>query len=238
MVYVIVGPPRSGTSALAAVLAEQKIQMFMASDPSTVDSPGGNREDNLGRLLNNYLMTTFADRRHRADWDDPSYVPGAPAEAVRKIRAYSLLRSRHAGGPWGFKDPRLCFLIEPWSDALSGTEVTWLFIERQDREATIASLIRMLPWRLRTSEPAAIRGLVRAWANSFHLASELGFRRTGLVPLRFCYEQLLTQQGQQDLITKLGFDSPITKIDRSLNREGRRRTRTSTEPRPSAVASR
>lgn len=43
------------------------------------------------------------------------------------------------------KDPRMSFLIEPWSLATQEHSVNWIYIRRENREASISSLIKMLP---------------------------------------------------------------------------------------------
>ena len=223
-VYVVVGAPRSGTSALAMILREQGIPMYFGADAPDDDSPSGNHEDNLVRMLNNELMGAngLGDRR---DWDNPHYPEPAEPRQLRLIRAYATARLRHAGGgTWGVKDPRLCFLVEPWKRATEGLPVRWIHIRRENRDASIRSLVRMLPPRLRhTGDPDTVYRLASNWLESYHLASELGFHRAAIDPYRTTYEALLRGDGRAALARHCGFTRPITCVEPRLNRQGRPR---------------
>lgn len=222
-IYCIIGAPRSGTSALALIFREQGIPMYFGADAPDMDSPSGNQEDNLARRLNNRLMgaNALGDLR---DWDNPHYPPAVDPAGVRLIRAYVDARRRHArGGAWGVKDPRLCYLIESWRRATQDLPVIWIHIRREDREASIRSLVRMLPTRLRhAGDPGSLYRLASNWLEAYHLASELGFHRTGLDPHRITYESLLSREGCDALAARFGFARPITCIEPRLNRQGRR----------------
>jgi hypothetical protein len=223
--FVIVGPPRSGTSALAWALRDQGVSMAVGTDAPDIDSPTGNQEDNLARTIHNQLMgRSGAGLRH--DWDHPRYVSGAPPAGVRLLQAYVRSRQRTAGGPWGVKDPRLCFLIEPWHAATSGQRVHWLHIQREDRHATVCSLLRMLPEPLRSQgDRRVLYRLVSNWAESFHLACELGFARTGIDPFAITYEELLTTAGQSRLSRAFGFTGAMPHVQPAFNRQHRRARR-------------
>lgn len=219
--YFIVGAPRSGTSALALVLKEQGIPMYFCADAPDLDSPSGNQEDNLARLINNTLMAGGSGGR-RCDWDRPCYVRTAKPPAERLLRSYISSRGRSAGGgSWGMKDPRLCFTLEPWHAATRDLPVRWIHIRREEREASVRSLIRMLPAKIRLSQDSeAVDRLASSWLESYLVASELGFERTGIEPLRVTYESLLTPQGREALRRELQFNREISCIQPTLNRQG------------------
>lgn len=222
-VYIIVGPPRSGTSALAGVLRRQGITMYMGADAPDIDSPTGNQEDALIRTINNHLMGRDATGRLR-DWDNPHYVASVGDVQRRTIEAYVRCRARHAPGAWGVKDPRMCFLLEPWHDALRGADVRWIHIRREDREATVRSLVKMAPARLRFSgDPIALYRLASNWAESYHLACDIGLARIGIDVYRLTFEELLTPAGQERLARHFGFREPVSGVRPELNRSGRPR---------------
>jgi hypothetical protein len=221
-IYVIVGAPRSGTSALALSFKEQGIPMFVDADPPDRQSPSGNQEDRQVRLLNNALMGENGLGELR-DWDNPHYAGSTTPKAARLIGAYVAARSGHAGrAAWGVKDPRLCFLIEPWHAATQGLPVSWIYIHRVNREASIGSLIQMLPEKLRDAgDSDSLYRLASNWLESYHLASQLGFHRAGIEPYRITYESLLTSAGQEEIAAHFGFRAPIRCIDPRLNRQAR-----------------
>jgi hypothetical protein len=220
-VYIIIGPPRSGTSALAGLLHRQGIVMYMAADVPDLDSPSGNQEDCLARIIDNHLMG-FNGLGSVRDWDNPVYVDARDDEQTGLIKAYLRCRERHAGcRAWGVKDPRMCFLIEPWHEATKHLTVNWIHIYRENREAMIHSLLKMMPARLRFSgDPKALYRLASNWAENYHLACKLGFARTGLKPYRLTYEDLLTREGQERLASEFAFQRPISGIRPSFNRSG------------------
>ena len=221
-IYIVVGAPRSGTSALSLALREQGIQMYMGAYSPDLDSPSGNQEDALARLLHNRLMGRNGLGKTR-DWDNPRYLSGSPPEAIRSIQAYIACRSRNHQGSWGLKDPRLSFLIEPWHAATQSLPVRWIHIYRQEREAMIRSLTAMLPPQLRyCGNSHSLYHLVANWAESYQLAINLGFSRTGLQPFRLSYEELLTPDGQARLADQFGFLQPIRCIRPELNRQGKK----------------
>ena len=219
-ILLIAGAPRSGTSMVALIFKEQGLPMYLAADAPDHDSPSGNQEDNLARLLNNALMGTD-ELGGRRDWDNPRYVRATPV-AGQRIKAYIETRYRNAGGgSWGLKDPRLCFAIEPWHMATAGLAVRWLRIRREDRAASVRSLIRMLPPRMQmAADPEGLHRLASNWLESYHLASELGFARTGIEPYNVTYESLLTVEGRERLQSDFDFKQPISCVDPRLNRQG------------------
>lgn len=220
LIYIVVGAPRSGTSALSLVLQEQGIGMFMSSDAPDQDSPSGNQEDNIVRLINNRLMGRN-DNGDIRDWDNPIYVGGASVKAIRLIQAYIQLRRNHASGTWGVKDPRTCFLIEAWNLATNNLSVQWIHIYREDRDAILRSLIKMLPPKIRNcNDPKTLYRLVSNWHETYRVAIELGFTRTGIEPITLSYEELLTTEGQARIAQVLNFTLPFRCINPSLNRQG------------------
>jgi hypothetical protein len=195
--------------------------MFMEADAPDVKSPSGTQEDTSVRLLHNKLMS-YNGLGEVRDWDNPRYVPGTPSHVVEQLKTYICRRAEHATGAWGVKDPRLCFLMEPWHAATQGLTVHWIHIYRENREATIRSLIAMLPTRLRScGDPEDLYHLVANWAESYMLAINLGLARTGIKPFRLSYEQLLTPEGQARLAKHFGFQAPIRCVRPELNRQGK-----------------
>jgi hypothetical protein len=221
-IYIIVGAPRSGTSALALVLREQGIKMYLGADRPDLDSPSGNQEDALARLLHNRLMgRNGLGQIH--DWDNPRYVAGSDQGAIAQIQAYISCRYRNHSGCWGLKDPRLSFLIEPWYAATQALPTQWIHIYRREREAMVHSLIAMLHARLRhCGDSQALYHLAANWAEAYSLAIDLGFSRTGLQPFCLSYEELLTPEGQARLSAQFRFTLPIRCIHPELNRHGKR----------------
>jgi len=220
-IFLILGAPRSGTSMVAAMLQSHGIPMGIAFDCPTHDSPGGNLEDNLARLVNNRLMSTVDGSR--CDWDRPSYVPGVAPTAVDLVRGYVRTRTKIHSSRWGVKDPRLCFTLEAWYTAMRESRVAWLHITRQCRSNVASSLARMLPAGIRKStRPDVVERLTHSWAESYRVAAELGIARCGIEPIRLVYEDLLTQSGQEKVASQIGLTSARTVARPELDRESQR----------------
>jgi hypothetical protein len=66
---------------------------------------------------------------------------------------------------------------------------------------------------------------VSNWAESFHLACELGFARTGIDPFAITYEELLTTAGQSRLSRAFGFTGAMPHVQPAFNRQHRRARR-------------
>lgn len=176
--------------------------MYLSADAPDIDSPSGNQEDNLVRLLNNFLMGENG-LGYRRNWDNPKYINlnQTTSQHIHLIKKYVSSRERNAGERgWGVKDPRMSFLIEPWSLATQEHSVNWIYIRRENREASISSLIKMLPAKFFYSgDPDAIYRLVSNWLEAFHIASELGFHKSNLNPYCITYESLFSKKRLDEL---------------------------------------
>lgn len=100
---VIVGLPRSGTSAVAGVVHRLGIGMGERLLPPAPPNPKGFFEDEDFLAMHVRLLggRHFApEARHLRPADDPAWAE------------YAALIGRRNGGPaWGLKDPKLCFLL-------------------------------------------------------------------------------------------------------------------------------
>ncbi|WP_157872042.1 sulfotransferase family protein [Gloeothece verrucosa] len=196
--------------------------MFVGSDSPDLDSPSGNQEDALARLVHNRLMGRNGLGKI-CNWDNPRYVLGSNPDAVQHIKAYINFRIRNHTGSWGLKDPRLSFLIEPWHMATQAMPVYWIHIYRENKDAMVRSLIAMLPAKLRyCKDDQGLYRLAANWAETYVLAIELGFARIGIQPYQLTYEELLTLEGQARLSKQFKFQVPIRCIRPDLNRKGDR----------------
>jgi len=148
---IVVGVPRSGTSMVAGVFANQGY--FVAEDPSdqlrTPDhhNPGGywEAEDLIERNVEVFAAAGFPF--HNTWLFDP-----IASEAADRIPTLSPLPehaglvsaySRHA--PWLWKDPRLCYTLSYWWP-LMDADTTRVIVIKRDPESTYRSFIR-LGWR-------------------------------------------------------------------------------------------
>lgn len=133
---LVLGVHRSGTSALAGVLARLGVPLGGSLMDGAEDNPSGYFEHREIVAIHDAL----AHRRGRT-WDDPR--PAAPelnTEATRAALAapvHDVLARDFGSAPlWALKDPRMCRLLPVWLDLLEadGVDARCLLVERAPAE--------------------------------------------------------------------------------------------------------
>jgi len=125
---LVLGPHRSGTSAVARVLNLLGVDLGGEMMPPKFDNRHGYWEHQRIFDLHERLLS-----RTGSAWHDyrPMPVGWRDLEEVEAIRGelVAFLRTEFGTNPlWGVKDPRLCRLVPWWLDALEELGATPLFV--------------------------------------------------------------------------------------------------------------
>ena len=132
---VIAGMHRSGTSLATSLLAAAGVHVGDALLGPGLGNPRGHFEDLEFVRLHERILAANGLSREGYTCQQPIAVPAATrAEAVAL-----LTRRRHAGRPWGWKDPRTTLFLDFWAELLP--EARFLFIVRPPWEV-VDSLFR------------------------------------------------------------------------------------------------
>jgi len=236
---LIVGPPRSGTSALAGCFANAGVSMGRSFDAPTLASPTSNLEDRRGRTINDLLMTeaTLArpgesrpgNVRKRSSWVHPNEADTISEALDRLLRAY--IRHRCARTiRWGFKDPRLCFTLPLWLERID-KKPSIVFTRRLNRRAAALSIARtMEPAQFRMADGRVDPELLAAATKllrSYEDAMQKSRLRCPYPVVDVTFESLFTTDGQRFLQTtffpetsELPIDPAFRRSDRIAEREG------------------
>ncbi|WP_123106262.1 sulfotransferase family protein [Acidithiobacillus sulfuriphilus] len=132
-VLLILGMHRSGTSAVAGVLARLGVRFGNDLMPAAPSNPKGFYEHNRIVLINHHLLTTLG----RA-WNDPRLA------AYREM-LQELILAEFAQIPlWGIKDPRICRLLPLWIPLLQdmGIAIRIVHVTRHPDEVALSLLAR------------------------------------------------------------------------------------------------
>lgn len=139
----ILGMHRSGTSLLAGTLQECGLDLGDVTTWAPANEKG-NRESWALMALHEDLL-----RKAGGGWDQPPQGPVTWGPVHRGVRDAYI--ASFAGRPvWGFKDPRLLYVLEGWLEALPALEAVAIF--RHPREVA-DSLRQRTPGRF-TAEAA------------------------------------------------------------------------------------
>ena len=115
---LVLGMHRSGTSALARVLALCGADLGARVSGAGAGNETGHWEDATSVEINERLLEAFGAR-----WDDPFALPAgwerteAGRRAAAEVAAY-VATDRARQALWAAKDPRLCLAGGPWRDAM------------------------------------------------------------------------------------------------------------------------
>ncbi len=140
---VILGPHRSGTSALAGLLSRLGADLPASPRPASSDNPAGYFESARVTRFNETMLDALG-----AGWRDlAAPEPEAMSDQVRQsftAEALQILRDEFATARLPvLKDPRLCRLAGFWSDVLSqaGYQPLYIHIHRapSDMAASLAA---------------------------------------------------------------------------------------------------
>lgn len=144
---IVLGMHRSGTSAMAGVLAQMGCDLPRELMPPTDANPKGYFESNKAYHLNDALLASAG-----SCWDDSTvFNPdwyGSPRFAEYRQRAAKVVEEEFGGsGFFVLKDPRMCRLLPFWQQVLADLDVgpRYVCIHRHPREVA-ASLTRREGW--------------------------------------------------------------------------------------------
>ena len=119
-VVAILGMHRSGTSLLAGTLQECGLELGDVNTQAPANDKG-NRESWLLIALHEDVL-----RKAGGFWHRPPTQPVTWTRLHRTVR--SLFIEEFLGVPlWGFKDPRLLYVLEGWLEALPALEAVAIF---------------------------------------------------------------------------------------------------------------
>lgn len=144
--FVVLGPPRTGTSLVAGMLHRSGITMGDVLNPPAEPNTGGFYEDLELVAINGFVL-----RQAGGDWAHP---PRAEAVAVLgevwipRIAEVLRRKRQQAGeagcGAWGFKDQRVCLLLPLYVDVLREMRARVIVTHRNPLHAA-QSLVRAWP---------------------------------------------------------------------------------------------
>ncbi len=144
---VVLGMHRSGTSAMAGILAQMGCDLPKELMPPTDANPKGYFESYKAYHLNDDLLASAG-----SSWDDSTvFNPewyGSPRYPEYRQRAAKVVEEEFGdSGFFVLKDPRICRLLPFWQRVLSDLDVgpRYVCIHRHPREVA-ASLTRREGW--------------------------------------------------------------------------------------------
>lgn len=198
--FVILGMHRSGTSALAGVLARYGADSPKTPMRPTEDNPAGYYESTPVKVLNDRILDSAG-----TSWDDWTRIGDAwysgPRAAALKTEARSVLSQEFGTSPlFVFKDPRISRLWPFWRDVLEDMGITPIpILMLRDAEEVALSLLR------RDRIPLGMGRLV--WLRH-QLDAEQATR--GAARVIVTYDEILTDRSKflSDLETVCGFAMP------------------------------
>ena len=139
---IVTGMHRSGTSFVASLLAAWNVRMSDQLLPAGRGNPGRYFEDVDFLELNRRILVacTPPEDGHRDwGWTESETFDAGQLPAHRNAAAALVAAREHAGGPWGWKDPRTSMLLDFWDDVLGG-EARFLLLYRHPWEVADSML--------------------------------------------------------------------------------------------------
>ena len=119
---IVAGFHRSGTSATARLLDRAGVHMGDELVGERLSNPFGHYEDVAVVTIHQGLL----DDNGR-DWQVDRELLPAISE-TRWAEMQQFIARREAGHPiWGFKDPRVCLLLQAWKHLLPGARVVAVY---------------------------------------------------------------------------------------------------------------
>lgn len=135
VLVVVLGPHRSGTSALTRALKVLGVELGGDLLPEASDNPKGFFEDIDINDLNEEIL-----RFLKLDWSSLRLISEADIARLREggyfIRALELLRRKVGGNlVYGLKDPRICILLPLWKEVFAalGARIEYIISVRNPR---------------------------------------------------------------------------------------------------------
>lgn len=142
------GPHRSGTSLLAAMMAGAGVDFALPFQETSPENPRGFYEHPAIRAANDRLLHAA-----QSAWDDPCYDPQLMDDKEGKAALDRLIRGRGKGeyggqGPkpaiLGAKDPRMARMLQIWRPLLSGYDLRLILATRDPVAAALSHQRRVL----------------------------------------------------------------------------------------------
>lgn len=134
---IIIGPHKSGTSAVAGVVHRLGVSMGNNLEPANESNPLGHFEDQDFINLNNDLL-----KRAGGAWHTPpsSLTIEQNADPIlNDIREMLEVKARQGGHIWGWKDPRTCLTLGVYVKLMQSP---YIIVVDRDPKDTAASLYK------------------------------------------------------------------------------------------------
>jgi hypothetical protein len=164
---VVLGMHRSGTSALAGVLARLGCDLPTQMMPANEFNPKGFYESILAYNLNDAILTSGG-----SGWDDwqafnPDWIR-APQAAGFLARGVEVLAEEYGSSPlFVLKDPRICRLMPFWAQLFESCAVQPLYVNTHRSPVEVArSLQKREGWPLNAGLLLWLRHVLEAEAGS------------------------------------------------------------------------
>lgn len=159
LLVLVLGVHRSGTSALASVLAGLGLELGFEPKERGKDNEDGYYENPAFRRLNDEVMAAFG-----ASWDNWALCADHVAQGVAQVppdlraRAAAFLDGIPGTGPLVLKDPRTMATWPFWADLWAGSafDPRLVVIARDPREVALSIVTRSADW------PSRDAGLTKA----------------------------------------------------------------------------
>ncbi|GEM_PF-6439959 len=140
--YVVIGPPRCGTSLLANMLVEGGIDFGNNLIKATPANPEGFYEDITIQKENNKLFRYLTEHGKSSDFG--FFLARNTAERIKEVYLMSKVKSaienlnKRTNPRWGFKDPALCITFRRLHTYFK--EVKPIYIVRDPAEVVISEV--------------------------------------------------------------------------------------------------
>jgi len=216
---VVVGCGRSGTSLTAGLLARAGYRLGDRLLSADAGNPRGHFEDARLNAVNEDLIAPHADRAAKTGYSRPlahgeRWLAALPLDVHVEARAEQRARMADAlpPSPFCFKDPRLCYTLEPWRPLLGDAQLVCVF---RHPLATARSISRDRRYGDLTLD---LEAALAVWSATYTHVLQRHRRQGDWLFLH--YLQLLDGSGVRRLAARLGANLDRRFADRSLSHSG------------------
>ncbi|MDA9983054.1 sulfotransferase [Gammaproteobacteria bacterium] len=118
---IVLGMHRSGTSLLTGCLEAAGLFLGTVNNAAPFNKKGNKENESIRELHDSILM------RHGFDWKTPPDKALTWTELEKRQLLNILKPYNDITRPWGFKDPRIIWLIEGWLEIFPGASLVAVF---------------------------------------------------------------------------------------------------------------